>query len=81
MIFLSVRYIRNIGELYERDSETEARRRNLGVCKACHGNGSNDIQDLSMMGHVVVGQVTLLQRWPVYSMSFLNSGFSTSLNG
>ena len=34
MIFLSVRYIRNIGELYERDSETEARRRNLGVCKA-----------------------------------------------
>ena len=51
------------------------------MCKACHGNGSNDIQDLSMMGHVVVGQVTLLQRWPVYSMSFLNSGFSTSLNG
>ena len=26
------------------------------------GNGSNDVQDLSMMGHVVVGQVTLSQR-------------------
>ena len=28
------------------------------------GNGSNDVQDLSTMGHVVVGQVTLSQWSP-----------------